>query len=130
MLSVLPTHRPKAIDSGFAPRRSTGTPAQPRNPPISVDLASGTNPANVTGAQSRSPHNTQDLAAMKITTIQDVADRAGVSIKTVSRVANNAQDVRAETAARVRDVIDELNYRPNPQAVYLARLRARKRIPA
>lgn len=62
---------------------------------------------------------------MKIATIHDVADRASVSIKTVSRVANGAQDVHPETAARVRDAIDELDYRPNPQAVYLARLRYR-----
>jgi LacI family transcriptional regulator len=67
---------------------------------------------------------------MKTATIQDVADRAGVSIKTVSRVANDAQDVRAETAARVREAINELNYRPNPQAVYLARLGPRRREPA
>jgi transcriptional regulator with XRE-family HTH domain len=100
---------------------------QAHNPLIFHGLSSGTIPADLTGTQSRSQHNTQDLAAMKITTIQDVADRAGVSIKTVSRVANDAQDVRAETAARVRDAIDELNYRPNPQAIYLARLRSRSR---
>ncbi len=63
---------------------------------------------------------------MKAATIQDVADRAGVSIKTVSRVTNDARYVRAETAARVRDAIVELNYRPNAQAVYLARLGSRR----
>jgi LacI family transcriptional regulator len=67
---------------------------------------------------------------MRTATIQDVADRAGVSIKTVSRVTNDEQDVRAETAARVRDAIEELNYRPNPQAVHLARLRTRSRASA
>jgi DNA-binding LacI/PurR family transcriptional regulator len=45
-------------------------------------------------------------------------------------VTNDAQDVRAETAARVRDAIEELNYRPNPQAVHLARLRTRSRASA
>lgn len=62
---------------------------------------------------------------MRPATIQDVAARAGVSIKTVSRVSNNAPEVRAETRRRVREVIRELDYRPNPQAVYLGRLGAR-----
>ena len=53
-------------------------------------------------------------------TIDDVARRAGVSIKTVSRVTNGEPHVRAATRSRVRKAIDELKYRPNPYAQSLA----------
>lgn len=45
--------------------------------------------------------------------MQDVAARAGVSSKTVSRVFNDDQHVTDETRARVRDAMKELNYVPN-----------------
>jgi LacI family transcriptional regulator len=46
--------------------------------------------------------------------IRDVADRAGVSIATVSRVINNeAGGVSEETRNRVRQYVEELGYRPN-----------------
>lgn len=53
-------------------------------------------------------------------TIHDVASRAGVSIKTVSRVINREPNVRAETARRVQEAIHKLKYRPNPAARNLA----------
>ncbi|MGE0031969.1 MAG: LacI family DNA-binding transcriptional regulator [Steroidobacteraceae bacterium] len=53
-------------------------------------------------------------------TIDDVAARAGVSIKTVSRVINHERNVREETARRVMQAIRELNYRPNLAARNLA----------
>jgi LacI family transcriptional regulator len=53
-------------------------------------------------------------------TIADVAKRAGVSIATVSRVINQTAPVAAETAARVRTAIVELNYRPSAAAKGLA----------
>ena len=43
-------------------------------------------------------------------TIHDVAQRAGVSISTVSRVLNNKDDVAEETFRHVQQVIDELGY--------------------
>ncbi len=49
-------------------------------------------------------------------TIQDVAQQAGVSISTVSRVINNSAVVNPEVAARVRAVIQALDYRPNSAA--------------
>ncbi|MEM9056458.1 MAG: LacI family DNA-binding transcriptional regulator [Pseudomonadota bacterium] len=49
-------------------------------------------------------------------TISDVALQAGVSIKTVSRVANKEANVRAKTRVHVQRVIDELQYRPDPSA--------------
>lgn len=45
-----------------------------------------------------------------VVTIQDVARAAGVSVTTASRVLNNKDDVSPETYAKVRRVIEELNY--------------------
>src|ERR1700738_2805392 len=53
-------------------------------------------------------------------TIQEVADLARVSPKTVSRVINNEPLVRADTRKRVLEAIDQLNYRPNLNARGLA----------
>ncbi|MDE2149225.1 MAG: LacI family DNA-binding transcriptional regulator [Gammaproteobacteria bacterium] len=57
-------------------------------------------------------------------TIDDVAASAGVSIKTVSRVLNHEPNVREATRARVRQAVEQLNYRPNPSARSLAGNRA------
>ena len=53
-------------------------------------------------------------------TINDVAERAGVSTATVSRVLNNTGAVASETAERVHHVIAELNYIPHVGARDLA----------
>jgi LacI family transcriptional regulator len=45
--------------------------------------------------------------------IQDVANRANVSISTVSRVLNRRNIVNDQTRKRVELAIEELNYRPN-----------------
>ena len=45
--------------------------------------------------------------------LQDVAARAGVSIKTVSNVVRDQPQVHADTRARVRAAIAELGYRPH-----------------
>lgn len=50
-------------------------------------------------------------------TMRDVADRAGVSAKTVSRVINKDRYVSAEVRQRVERAIDELQYVPNMLAV-------------
>jgi LacI family transcriptional regulator len=52
--------------------------------------------------------------------IHDVAERAGVSIKTVSRVINREPNVRGDTRERVETAIAELRYTPNPFARSLA----------
>ncbi len=57
-------------------------------------------------------------------TIDDVAELAGVSMKTVSRVVNQEPNVRASTREKVDAAIDELNYRPNQSARNLASQRA------
>lgn len=48
--------------------------------------------------------------------LKDVAERAGVSIKTVSNVVNGYAHVRPETRDRVERAIAELRYRPNLSA--------------
>ena len=50
----------------------------------------------------------------------DVARRAGVSQKTVSRVVNNAPHVRPDVREKVNRAIEELGYRPNVAARALA----------
>ena len=53
-------------------------------------------------------------------TIREVAHRAGVSIKTVSRVVNNEPNVRPETRERVQKAVSDLDYEPLPAARGLA----------
>ena len=45
--------------------------------------------------------------------IKDVADAAGVSTATVSRVLANKPHVRQEVKERVMEVVNDMNYRPN-----------------
>jgi LacI family transcriptional regulator len=49
-------------------------------------------------------------------TIHDVAEQAGVSIATVSRVLNDRGDVSTETRERVREVARSVGYSANPAA--------------
>lgn len=49
-------------------------------------------------------------------TMKDVAARAGVGLKTVSRVVNGEPGVTPETEARVRSAIDALGFRRNDSA--------------
>ncbi|WP_149193483.1 LacI family DNA-binding transcriptional regulator [Luteimonas suaedae] len=53
---------------------------------------------------------------MRRSTIKDVAERAKVSLKTVSRVINNESSVAQATRARVAQAIAELDYEPDPSA--------------
>ncbi|MCC9306508.1 LacI family DNA-binding transcriptional regulator [Kitasatospora sp. RB6PN24] len=55
----------------------------------------------------------------------DVAKVAGVSHQTVSRVLSDHPNVRESTRIRVREVIAELGYRPNPAARALVTKRSR-----
>jgi len=54
-------------------------------------------------------------------TIRDVADRSGVSVKTVSRVLNRESGVAEDTAARVLAAISALGFRRNDLASSLRR---------
>ena len=57
-------------------------------------------------------------------TINGVAELAGVSIKTVSRVVNNEPNVRESTREKIESAIARLNYRPNLSARNLASQRS------
>ena len=46
-------------------------------------------------------------------TIKEVADLAGVSVATVSRVLNTPDAVRSATRQKVEQAIEQLSYRPN-----------------
>jgi LacI family transcriptional regulator len=52
-------------------------------------------------------------------TIKEVAQRAGVSIRTVSRVLNDNPNVANTTRERVLSVIDELDFRPSAAARHM-----------
>jgi LacI family transcriptional regulator len=52
--------------------------------------------------------------------IEDVAQAAGVSMKTVSRVLNREPNVTEATRRRVEDAVNRLQYRPHPSARSLA----------
>lgn len=53
--------------------------------------------------------------------IKDVAERSGVSYKTVSRVINGHPDVNPATRQRVEAIVAELGYQPDPAARSLRR---------
>ena len=57
---------------------------------------------------------------MKPVRLQDVAQLAGVSPKTVSRVVNSEPRVSPKTRERVLKVIEDLNFQPNKSAQSLA----------
>ena len=54
-------------------------------------------------------------------TIERVAQRAGVSVATVSRTLNNSPAVKPATAQRVRQAVEALGYVPNQSARNLRR---------
>lgn len=55
-------------------------------------------------------------SARAVTTISDIARRAGVGVGTVSRVLNRSPSVSEATRKRVLDVIEELEYTPSSVA--------------
>ena len=57
-------------------------------------------------------------------TITQVAEEAGVSIQTVSRVINNRQEITPETRQHVQEVIQRLGYQPNAIARSLIQRRS------
>ncbi|UCG26467.1 MAG: LacI family DNA-binding transcriptional regulator, partial [Chloroflexota bacterium] len=51
-----------------------------------------------------------------MTTMRDVAERAGLSVTTVSHVINNSRAVSETSRQRVLQAMEELDYRPNALA--------------
>ena len=60
-------------------------------------------------------------------TIHDIANIAGVSSTTVSRVLNESKMVSSKTRSRVQAVISDLKYRPNAHAIELVRSRSQRK---
>lgn len=57
-------------------------------------------------------------------TLRDVADRAGVTVTTVSRMLNGRVNVSGKTKARIEKAMRELGYQPNEMARSLAKKRS------
>ena len=70
-------------------------------------------PSGKIGRMAEDKHNMR-------TRIEDVAEAAGVSMKTVSRVLNHEPNVREETRRKVEAAVERLQYKPNPSARSLA----------
>ena len=80
----------------------------PRGPQVPEGRAG---PGGPSGPGGPVPRNGRGRPTMK-----DVATRAGVALKTVSRVVNDEPGVTPETAGRVRNAINELGFRRNDSA--------------
>ena len=73
------------------------------------------------GATAPAPPSARAPARAGRPTLRDVAARAHVSFKTVSRVVNNEPRVRPETADRVQQAIRDLGFSRNYNARSLRR---------
>ncbi|MEL7006598.1 MAG: LacI family DNA-binding transcriptional regulator [Bacteroidota bacterium] len=56
---------------------------------------------------------------MPTATLQFMADQLGISCSTVSRVLNGNYGYESETTKRIKNLAQELNYRPNTLAASL-----------
>ncbi len=56
------------------------------------------------------------LSAAKSITIYDIAEEAGVSASTVSRVLNGSASVRKEKREKIQQIIEKYNFKPNALA--------------
>lgn len=99
---------------------AVGRPGIPKQRFIYGRLCSRVIGPHLSSAGSRDRPLGGHATSVAAITIHDVADQAGVSIKTVSRVLNNEANVRPETRARVQEAVTALGYRPNLSARSLA----------
>lgn len=61
-----------------------------------------------------------------MSTISDIAKKAGVSIATVSRVMNGNHNGYFQIKKKVKETMEELGYTPNRNAQLLARCKREK----
>jgi LacI family transcriptional regulator len=54
------------------------------------------------------------MPAPKVITLKDIAEQAGVSIMTVSRVMRKQRNISSQTQNKVLQIARQLGYRPNP----------------
>ena len=59
------------------------------------------------------------LAQSKFVTIKDIAEKAGVSVNTVSRALNNKPDINPKTKEKIEKIAEELGYVKNSYATML-----------
>ncbi|MCD2180437.1 LacI family DNA-binding transcriptional regulator [Rhizobium sp. GN54] len=64
------------------------------------------------------------MSAKRAVSLKDVADAAGVSVTTVSRLLNGSLQLPPETKQRIDNAIRDLRYQPNPHARRLSRGRS------
>ncbi|MGN6551228.1 MAG: LacI family DNA-binding transcriptional regulator [Pararhizobium sp.] len=64
------------------------------------------------------------MSTRKLPSLKDVAEAAGVSVTTVSRLLNGSLELPMTTKARIDEAIRALNYQPNPHARRLSRGRS------
>lgn len=64
------------------------------------------------------------MSSKRATSLKDVADAAGVSVTTVSRLLNGSLQLPPETKLRIDRAIQDLKYEPNPHARRLSRGRS------
>ena len=62
----------------------------------------------------------EKYACKRRATINDIADIANISKRTVSRIINDSPHVAEKTRVEVKEIIDMLDFRPDPQARGLA----------
>lgn len=62
----------------------------------------------------------KENATKRRATINDIAEIAGVSKRTISRIVNKSPDVKEKTREEVRQVIEIVGFQPDPQARGLA----------
>ena len=67
---------------------------------------------------------TKPASAIQRATIRDVAAKAGVSVTTASRALNGTGRMSEETRSRVKQVANDLDYRPNSMARGLVQQRS------
>jgi len=59
------------------------------------------------------------LTQAKFVTLKDIAEKAGVSVNTVSRALNNKPDINPKTKEKIEKIADELGYVKNSYATML-----------
>ena len=101
--------------------RAHRIPGQPGEPPGLGGSSGGfTGPAGPEGASGPAGPSGPGSPVLRNgrgrPTMKDVATRAGVALKTVSRVVNDEPGVTPETASRVRNAINDLGFRRNDSA--------------
>lgn len=97
----------------------TNDPATPD--PATADAAT----ADPATRESAVAPTTASIPLVRAASMRDVAQLAGVSHQTVSRVINDHPSIRDTTRQRVLDAMEALHYRPNPAARALVTARSR-----